>query len=80
MRTVQEDAGGEKKEEGAAEGTTGGDGDEDEDEELSWLVCILPDRSCVTESNLHRLAFAKDMRQLWPSCERNTPLETAWIA
>ena len=54
MRATQEDAEGE--EEDAAEGAAAADQD------LSSLVRILPDRSSVTEGNLYRLVFAKEMK------------------
>ena len=67
--------GEEEEEEGAAEGA-GGDEEGDEDEDLSPLVCIIWDRNSVTEGNLYRLVFAKEIKQLWPNCERNILLET----
>ena len=60
MRTTQEDAEGE--EEDIVEGAADNDGDEGEDEDLSPLICTLPDLSSVTEGNLYRLVFTKEMR------------------
>ena len=45
-----------------AEGKEQEEGDEDED--LSPLICIIWDRSSVTEDNLYRLVFAKEIKQL----------------
>ena len=53
----------EEEEEGAAEGANG-DEEGDEDEDLSPLVCIIWNRSSVTEDNLYRLVFAKEIKQL----------------
>lgn len=63
MHVAQEDAEGEEEED-TAEGGADEDGDEDEDEQLSALVCILPDLSSVTDGNLCRLVLEKEMRSL----------------
>ena len=61
---MQDNAEGkEQEEEKAAEGA-GGDEEGDEDEDLSPLVCIIWDRSSVTEDNLYRLVLAKEIKQL----------------
>ena len=55
--------GEEQEEEEAAEGADG-DKEGDEGEDLSPLVCIIWDQSSVTEGNIYRLVFAKEMKQL----------------
>ena len=60
MRATQGDAEGEEGD--TAEGVADNDGDEGEDEDLSPLVCIIPDRSSVTEGNLYGLVFTEEMR------------------
>ena len=63
MAGTQVNTGGEEEEEEAVEGT---DSDEqgDEDADLSPVVCIIWDWSSVTEGNLYRLVFSKEMKQL----------------
>ena len=64
MAITQGNSEGEEQEE--EEVAAGADGDEegDEGEDLSPLVCIIWDQSSVTEGNIYRLVFAKEMKQL----------------
>ena len=64
MADTQGNAEGEEQEEEGAAESADGDEEGDKDEDLSPLVCIIWDRSSVTEGNLRRLVFAKEMKQL----------------
>ena len=76
MAGTQGNAEGEEQEEEEAAEGAGGDEDGDEDEDLSPLVCIIWDRSSVTEGDLYRLVVAEEMKQMWPNCERNILSQT----